>query len=105
MTTEKEILKALRSSKIQLPPLTLRLLQDEPKPSADAKSTRPDAQIEILWDRRRWKFLVEVKANSSPKAFEEAFNAAQSAAVKAVSGWEGLTTLFPSAVLAPSRLA
>ncbi|MDP9175306.1 MAG: type IV toxin-antitoxin system AbiEi family antitoxin [Planctomycetota bacterium] len=83
MTTEKDILKALRSGKIQLPPLTLSLLEEEPKPSADAKFTRPDAQIEILWDRRRWKFVVEVKATSSPKAFEEAFNAAQSAAANA----------------------
>lgn len=83
MTTEKEILKAVRSGKIQLPPLKLRPLEDEPKRSTDDKSTRPDAQIEILWDRRRWKFLVEVKASSSPKAFEEAFNAARSAAAKA----------------------
>jgi hypothetical protein len=82
VATEKDILNALRSGKIQLPPLVIRLLTKEPLLSR-GRSIRPDAEIEISWNRRRWKFIVEVKASSSPKAFEEAFRAAQSAATKA----------------------
>jgi hypothetical protein len=83
MTTEKDILKALRDGKIQLPPLAIRLLEEEPKLRKMANIGVPDALIEVLWDRRRWKFLVECKANSTPKVFEQALNVAQRAASQA----------------------
>jgi hypothetical protein len=75
--TEKDILKALRDGKIQLPPLAVRLVEAEPTKAANRDSRPPDAQIEVLWDRRRWKFLVECKSDSSPKTFQSAVTAAQ----------------------------
>jgi hypothetical protein len=76
MITEKDILKALRSGKIQLPPLAVRLLEEQPKQPADA-------QVEMLWDRRAWKFVAEIKAYSTPKVLADVLQATREVARKA----------------------
>jgi len=78
MITEKDILRALRAGKIQLPPLGLRLLDSQPNKASSGMGNQSDAQIEITSGRRSWKFLVECKADSSPKALQTAISSAQS---------------------------
>jgi hypothetical protein len=83
MPTEEDMFKALEGGKVQLPPLTMRLVQREPKPRLLANdSYRPDALVEATRGRQRWKFLAELKGTSTAQAFEDALNAIQPAAAK-----------------------
>jgi len=82
--TEEDIYRALDDGKISLSPLVVRLLEREPTLRALGDSPyRPDALVEVSQDRRRWKFLAELKAASTPQAFNNAIAAIQPAAAKA----------------------
>jgi hypothetical protein len=71
MPTEKEMLDQLRQGKVQLPPLTIRLLDDQPSVGEDK---RIDAYIEAKWKRKSARFAVECKALSTPKFFQNSIN-------------------------------
>jgi hypothetical protein len=69
--TEKEMLDQLRSSKVSLPPLSLRFLEGD---LAARGNLRFDALIEVSWRGSIAKFAVECKSLSTPKAFQEGLN-------------------------------
>jgi hypothetical protein len=71
MTTEKEMFDQLRQGKVQLPPLTIRLLDDQLNVGEDK---RIDAYIEAKWKRKSARFAVECKALSTPKFFQNSIN-------------------------------
>ncbi len=71
MPTEKEMLDQIRQGKVQLPPLTIRLLDDQPNVGED---NRIDAYIEAKWKRKSVRFAVEFKALSTPKFFQNSIN-------------------------------
>lgn len=71
MPTEKEMLDQLRQGKVQLPPLTIRLLDDQLNIGEDK---RIDAYIEAKWKRKSARFAVECKALSTPKFFQNSIN-------------------------------
>lgn len=71
MPTEKEMLDQLRQGKVQLPPLTLRHLDDQLNVGKDK---RIDAYIEAKWKRKSARFAVECKALSTPKFFQNSIN-------------------------------
>jgi hypothetical protein len=69
--TEKEMLDQLRSSKVSLPPLSLRFLEGD---LAARGNLLFDALIEVSWRGSIAKFAVECKSLSTPKAFQEGLN-------------------------------
>jgi hypothetical protein len=71
MPTEKEMLAQLRQGKVQLPPLSIRLLDDQLNVGEDK---RFDAYIEAKWKRKSARFAVECKALSTPKFFQNSIN-------------------------------
>ena len=71
MPTEKEMLDQLRQGKVQLQPLTIRLLDDRLNGGED---NRIDAYIEAKWKRKSARFAVECKALSTPKFFQNSIN-------------------------------
>ncbi|MGD8294139.1 MAG: hypothetical protein PVF37_20665 [Desulfobacterales bacterium] len=71
MPTEKEMLDQLRQGKVHLPPLTIRLLEDQPNVGEDK---RIDAYIEAKWKTKSTRFAVECKALSTPKFFQNSIN-------------------------------
>lgn len=84
MVTENDMFQALSGGKVALPPLTVNLIEREPKLKALAtESYRPDALVGVANGRRRWKFLTELKARSTAQAFENALDAIRPAAAKA----------------------
>ncbi|MGA2230384.1 MAG: hypothetical protein ABSH22_05750 [Tepidisphaeraceae bacterium] len=84
MISEEAIVKAMEQQRIQLPPLTVRLVERQPRLRMLAgEAYQPDALVEVAWRRRRWKFLGEIKAYAAALAFENAVGAAQAAAQKA----------------------
>ena len=71
MPTEKEMIEQLRSHKVSLPPLSLRVLESDP----EAKENRRfDALVEASWRGSIARFAVECKALSTPKAFQDGLN-------------------------------
>lgn len=102
MLTEKDILQAIIDEQVEFPPLTVRLIRVQANKRISASRTylSPDAQVEVSWGRRRWKFLVEIKAAATPKAFANALATVKPAAIK--------TKLNPMIVLpylSPDKLA
>jgi len=82
--TEEDIYRALDAGEISLSPLAVRLLEREPTIRVLGDSPyRADALVEVSQNRRRWKFLAELKAASTPQAFDNALAAIQPAAEKA----------------------
>lgn len=71
MPTEREILKRLERGDLSLPPLSLRLLEVQPRMRDDF---RADALIQVSWRNISAKFIVELKSISTPKAFQSALN-------------------------------
>lgn len=69
--TIKEMLDLLRRGRVELPPLSLRLIEAEPQAGATRRS---DALIEASWRGKKARFLVECKALSTPKAFQAGLN-------------------------------
>jgi hypothetical protein len=81
--SEQAIFDALRRQQVQLPPLTIRLL-DEQRPIVPSRIGGDlfeiDAVIAASWDERTWKFAAEIKGLSTPQAFRNAVGAVQPAA-------------------------
>ena len=71
MPTEEEMLDQLRQGKVQLPPLTIRLLDDQLNVG---ENKRIDAYIEARWKQKSARFAVECKALSTPKFFQNSIN-------------------------------
>lgn len=71
MATEKEMLDQLRRGKVQLSPLTFSFL-DEQLNVGEGK--RIDACIEAKWQRKSARFVVDCKALSTPKTFQNSIN-------------------------------
>jgi hypothetical protein len=65
------MLDLLRRGRVELPPLSLRLIEAEPQAVATRRS---DALIEASWRGKKARFLVECKALSTPKAFQAGLN-------------------------------
>jgi len=76
--TEKEIIDQLRRGKVSLPPLSLRLLEVQPKTDG---TRRLDALVEASWRDRTARFAVECKSISTPKAFQDGLNLLKSLAL------------------------
>ncbi len=71
MPTENEMLEQLREGKVSLPPLLIRPM----KYNLEAgNNSRPDALVEIRWDRNKAGFIVECRSLSTPKAFRDGLN-------------------------------
>jgi len=68
---EKEMMELLRSGKVSLPPLAFRFLKDKPKAGG---SRRFDALVEASWREFTARFVMECKALSTPKAFQDGLN-------------------------------
>jgi hypothetical protein len=101
MLAEKDIFKALKNGKVALPPLIVSLIEHEPKLRAFANdSYRPDALVVVANGRRRWKFLAELKAVATAKAFENAC-----AAIKPASAKVKLNPMIVLPYLSPENLA
>jgi hypothetical protein len=99
--TEEDILRALGAGEVALPPLAVRLVERRPRLRALGDgSYQPDALVEISRKRRRWKFAAELKANSTPRAFDAALSAIRPAADKAK-----LLPLIVVPYLSPDNLA
>jgi len=71
MPTKREILDQLRQGKVQLPPLTIRFVDDQLNVGEDKLI---DAYIEAKWKRKSARFAVECKALSTPKFFQSSIN-------------------------------
>jgi hypothetical protein len=69
--TQMELLDRLRRGRVELPPLSLRLIEAQPEVGA---LRRADAVVEAAWRGKKARFLLECKALSTPKAFEAGFN-------------------------------
>ena len=76
MPTEKEMIEQLRRCKVSLPPLSLRFLEGQPKAGGNC---RFDALVEASWRDSIAKFVVECKALSTPKAFQDGLDLLKSA--------------------------
>lgn len=76
--TTKEMLDLLRRGKVELPPLSLRLIEAE-FPTNGLR--RSDALVEAFWRGKRARFMVECKALSTPKAFQAGLNQLKAAPV------------------------
>lgn len=72
MPSKREMIEQLRMGKVSLPPLSFRVLQDEPKVG---ENLRFDALIEASWGGNVAKFVVECKPLSTPKAFRGGLSA------------------------------
>ncbi len=71
MPTETEMIEQLRKGEVSLPPLSFHLLESG---SESTGNRRFDALVEASWDRMITKFMVECKALSTPKAFQDGLN-------------------------------
>jgi hypothetical protein len=69
--TAREMIEQLRSGKVSLPPLLFRFLEGE---SEAGGNRRFDALIEASWQDSTARFVVECKALSTPKAFQDGLN-------------------------------
>jgi hypothetical protein len=69
--TTKEMLDLLRRGRVELPPLSLHLIEAKPRVGAVRRS---DALLEASWRGKKARFLVECKALSTPKAFQTGVN-------------------------------
>lgn len=65
------MLDLLLRGKVELPPLSLRLIEAEPRRDG---LRRADAMVEATWGGKKARFVVECKALSTPKAFQAGVN-------------------------------
>lgn len=66
---EVEVRNWLRRGELNLPPASLRLIEDEPM---DTAGPRPDGVLEARWQNAVNRFVFECKMLSTPKAVEAA---------------------------------
>lgn len=71
MPTEIEMMDQLQNGKFQVPPLSLRLIQDQPIINENRFF---DALVEMSWVGKTARFIVELKSISTPKVFQNAIN-------------------------------
>ncbi|MBN1315793.1 MAG: hypothetical protein JXA42_10005 [Anaerolineales bacterium] len=71
MPTEREIIEQLKRGGVSLPPLSIRLLEDELVVSGEY---RFDAAIEVSWREQSVRFVVECKSPATPKVFRDGLN-------------------------------
>ena len=69
MISDREVLEYLREPGGLLPPLSIRLLDSE---VAYGPGRRVDAILEGCWGRKRYRFVVEARARSTPKVLRDA---------------------------------
>lgn len=69
--TEEEMIKELQTGGVSLPPISFRFLGRQ---QLAEKSRRFDGLVEVSWRDRVERFVVECKALSTPKAFQEGVN-------------------------------
>jgi hypothetical protein len=72
------MLDLLRRGTVELPPLSLRLIEAEPRTGGLPRS---DAVVEATWGDKRASFLVECKSLSTPKAFQAGLNQLKTASL------------------------
>lgn len=71
MPTEIEIMEQLQKGKLLMPPLSLRLIQDQ---LIVNENRYFDAVVEISWMDNTARFIVELKSTSTPMVFQNALN-------------------------------
>ena len=94
-----DILDALRAGKVELPPLTTRLVGIEPQLEASDRLGRPDAYVDIGWGDRTYRFVAEIKIQATPRAFREAIEQ-----VRAYAEASEMRPLMVTTYLGPDRL-
>jgi len=67
---QKEMISLLRSGKVELPPVSFRVLNDTP----ETANIGFDALVEVSWRGNKARFVVECKSLSTPKAFRNGLN-------------------------------
>ncbi len=95
MPSETEILEALKSGKLELPPIKIRLLSGK-RPAADRGC---DALVEAAWQEQSYKFAATVQRYSSDRAVADAIRESRDAAQKL-----GVLPLVITPWLAPEQL-
>lgn len=70
---------SLQGECVKLPPLKIRFLRLQPETWFGRYL---DALIEVSWGKRRAQFMVEMKSQSTPKAFQDAVGIVKAAAAK-----------------------
>ena len=70
---ERDILEAIRTGNLSLPPIEFGDMQEVVNGSMDAL-------LRARWNGQEWQFAVEVKARSTPKTLRDAVQAIQAAA-------------------------
>jgi len=76
--TTREMLELLRRGRVELPPLSLRLIESESRRGGHRSA---EAVVEAAWGGKRARFLVECKALSTPKAFQAGLSQLKTAAL------------------------
>lgn len=99
MTTESDILEAIRSGELRYPPLAIQLTAIMPLLRGNERAVQPDAFLEIRWNGRVFEFAAEVKADATPKALRAAIDQANSYAAAT-----GRHPLVIAPYLSPERL-
>jgi hypothetical protein len=75
--TETQMLSALKSGRVLFPPLKFEGLEQ----NIQAKDIEIDAVVRLRWNRKAFRFAVECKVSSFPKAIEAAVENAKKAAM------------------------
>jgi len=70
LPTENEMRELFRNDGILIPPLSLRLIQE----NIASRNRIFDAEVEISWMDKKARFLVELKSKSTPLIFRDALN-------------------------------
>ncbi|MBL9119021.1 MAG: hypothetical protein JNL80_03800, partial [Phycisphaerae bacterium] len=100
MQRDADILGALRAGRVALPPLRIRLVGVEPKTEAVGGPHRPDAYVDVQWEARTARFVVELRGQATPKVFRDA--------VEQVRAYASAAEMLPMVVvpyLSPERLS
>ncbi len=95
-----DILAAIRDGRVALAPLRIRLAGVEPKSDGVRGPRRPDAYVDVAWESRTERFVVEIRAQATPRAFRDA--------VDEVSAYAKASEMRPMVImpfLSPERLA
>lgn len=102
MVSEQTILEALQNEQVQLPPLTIRLLQQRQvvRSPVGGDPFGIDAIIAASWDARSWQFAAELKSLATPQAFQNAVGVIQPTAQQV-----GLNPMVVMPYLSPDSIA
>jgi hypothetical protein len=99
MLRETDILGALRAGNVALPPLRIQLVGVEPRTDVVGGPHRPDAYVDVQWEARTARFVVELRGQATPKVFRDA--------VEQVRAYASASEMLPMVVvpyLSPDRL-